>query len=131
MKSQPRSPLEVIEAELFLLLLIGLLADPVGLDGAGQLPERCADGQIAEVAFALAGGAVLADQPHLVAGKMLLAEITDPRRRAACHPTVRSRRTASGDRRLQGAQSDRHGHAAVAACAAPPRRTPAGQVNGP
>lgn len=51
----------MIEAELFLLLLIGLLADPVGLDGAGQLPERCADGQIAEVAFALAGGAVLAE----------------------------------------------------------------------
>ena len=43
-------------------------------------------GQIAEVVFALTGGAVLADQPYLFAGKMLLAEITDPLRRAVRHP---------------------------------------------
>ena len=85
-KSLPRSSLEVIEAELFLQLLMGLLADPAGFDGAGQLPERCVDGQIAEVVFAFASGAVLADQPYLFAGRMLLAEITDPLRRAVCHP---------------------------------------------
>jgi hypothetical protein len=51
-KSLPRSPLEVIEAELFLQLLMGLLAD----------------------------------QPDLFAGKMLLSEIADPLRRAICHP---------------------------------------------
>ena len=46
-KSLPRSPLEVIEAELFLQLLMGLLADPAGLNGAGQLLEQCVGGQIA------------------------------------------------------------------------------------
>src|SRR3990167_4377007 len=68
-KSLPRSPLEVIEAELFLQLLMGLLTDPAGLDCASQLPERCVGGQIAEVVFAFAGGAVLPDKPYLFAGK--------------------------------------------------------------
>jgi hypothetical protein len=70
-KSLPRSPLEVIEAELFLQLLMSLLADPAGLDGTGQLLERCVGGQIAEVVFAFASGAVLAGQPYLFAGKIM------------------------------------------------------------
>lgn len=51
-----RPPFEVVEAECFLQLLMGLPAAPAGLDGAGQLPERCVGGQIADVVFAFAGG---------------------------------------------------------------------------
>lgn len=69
MKSLPRSPLKVIEAKLFLELFMGLIADPAGLDGAGQLPERCVGGQIADVVLAFARGAVLTDQPYLFAGR--------------------------------------------------------------
>jgi hypothetical protein len=60
-KALPGSPLEVIKAKLFLELLMGLLADPAGFDGAGQILERRVGGQIAEVVFALSGGAVLTD----------------------------------------------------------------------
>lgn len=60
-KSLPRPPLEMIEAEFFLQLLMGLLADPPGFDGTGQLLEWGVDRQIAEVVFALTGGAVLSD----------------------------------------------------------------------
>lgn len=45
-KSLPRSPLEVIEAELVLQLLIGLLADPLGFDGTGHLLERVSAGRL-------------------------------------------------------------------------------------
>jgi hypothetical protein len=79
----------VIEANLFLQLLMGLLAYPPGLDGTGQLPERRVGGQIAKVVFALGSGAMLADQPDLFAGKRLLAEVTDALRRAVwvgCRP---------------------------------------------
>jgi hypothetical protein len=72
--------------QLFLELLVGLLADPTGFDGTVQLFERRVAGQIAEVVFALAGGAMLADQPDLFAGKMLLAKVTDALRRAVSHP---------------------------------------------
>lgn len=72
----------MIKAELFLELLMGLLADPTGFDGAGQLLERGIDRQVAEVVFALGGGTMLADQLYLLAGKMLLLKVTDALRRA-------------------------------------------------
>lgn len=57
----------MIKAEHFLELLVGPLADPSRIDGAGHLPERRVGGQIAKVVFVLATGAMLADQPYLVA----------------------------------------------------------------
>lgn len=86
-QSLPRSRLEVIEATLFLELPVSLLAPPAGLDGTGQLCEPHFRGKFAEVAFALIGGAALADQPYLFAGKILLS--TDPLRRAARHVSAK------------------------------------------
>ena len=40
MQPDPRSPLEVIEAEFLLELLMGLLADPSCLDRPGEVLER-------------------------------------------------------------------------------------------
>jgi hypothetical protein len=37
----PGSPLEVVETEFFLQLLMRLFADPTRLDGTGQLLEWC------------------------------------------------------------------------------------------
>ncbi len=76
----------MVEAELFLELLVGLLAYPPGFDGTGQLFERRVAGQIAEIVFTLAGGAMLTDQPDLFAGKMLLAKVTDTLRRPVSDP---------------------------------------------
>lgn len=79
----------MIEAELFLELLVGLLADPTGFDGTGQLFERRVAGQIAEVVFALAGGAMLADQSDIFAREMLLAKVMDALRRLVSDPHAR------------------------------------------
>jgi len=48
-KALPGSTLEVIEAELFFHLLVGLLADPSRLDGGRQRAQVGAGGQVAEV----------------------------------------------------------------------------------
>lgn len=74
--------LEVVKAQLFLEPLMGLLTDPTGLDDPGQFLERCVGRQVAGVVFALAGGTVLADQPDLLAGQMLLAKIANALRRS-------------------------------------------------
>ena len=50
----PGSPFEVVEAELFLELLMGLLADPPRFDGAGQLLDRRVSRHVGEVVLALA-----------------------------------------------------------------------------
>jgi hypothetical protein len=66
----PTATLEMVEPKLFLELLVRLLADPSRLDALRQLLERRVGGQVGEVVLALTAGAVLADQPHLVAGQM-------------------------------------------------------------
>src|SRR6516162_11462220 len=73
----PRSPLEVIEAEFFLELLMRLLADPARLDGPGELLRRRVGRKIGEIVFALTGRTVLADHPHLFTGQMLRAHVAD------------------------------------------------------
>ena len=52
-KALPGSALEVIEAEFFLHLLMGLLADPSRLDGGSQRAQVGAGGQVGEVVFFL------------------------------------------------------------------------------
>jgi hypothetical protein len=56
-KPMPGSSLEVIKPELFLELLMGLLANPARLDGAGERLDRRVGWQVREVVFALATGA--------------------------------------------------------------------------
>ena len=52
-KALPGATLEVIEAEFFLHLLMGLLADPSRLDGGRQRAQIGAGRQIGEVVFLL------------------------------------------------------------------------------
>src|SRR4051795_10529852 len=66
----PRAALEVVEAQLLLELLVRLLAHPARLDGRRQLLEGRVGREVREVALALAAGAVLAPQPHLLAGQV-------------------------------------------------------------
>ena len=50
----PGSPFEVIEAELFFHLLMGLLTNPARLDGGGERLKIGIRGKIGEIVFALA-----------------------------------------------------------------------------
>ena len=52
-KALPGSALEVIEAEFFFHLLMGLFADPSRLDGGGQRAQVGRGGQVGEVVFFL------------------------------------------------------------------------------
>src|SRR3954465_1255533 len=67
----PRAPLEVVEAELVLHLLVHLLANPASLDCCGQDLERRVSRPVRQVVFALTSGAVLAHQPGLSARQVL------------------------------------------------------------
>ena len=49
----PGSALEVIEAEFFFHLLMGLFADPPRLDGGGQGAQVGLGGQVGEIVFLL------------------------------------------------------------------------------
>ena len=86
MKALPGSSLEVVEAELFFQLLMGLLADPSRLDGGGQGAQVRLGGQVGEIVFLLSGRPVFADQPGLVPRKMLLTLVPDPLRRSVGDP---------------------------------------------
>lgn len=52
-KALPGSALEVVEAEFFLHLLVGLLTDPSRLDGGGQFAQVYACRQVGEIVFFL------------------------------------------------------------------------------
>ena len=52
-KAWPRPSFEVIEAEFFFQLLMGLLADPSRLDGGSQSAQAHLGGQVGEVVFLL------------------------------------------------------------------------------
>ena len=54
MEAMPGSPLEVVEAEFFLELLMGLFADPSRLDRGGKRLEGGVRRQVGKVVFALA-----------------------------------------------------------------------------
>src|SRR3954463_1738086 len=72
MQAPPRAALEVIEPEFFLELLVRLLTYPARLDQGGQLLQRRVWRQVGQVVLALPRGTVLAHQPHLIAGQMLM-----------------------------------------------------------
>src|SRR5687768_4752542 len=76
----------MVEAKLFLELLMGLLTDPARLDGARELLDWRVVGQVGEIIFALASGAVFADQPDLLPGQVLGAHRPDALRRSIRHP---------------------------------------------
>ena len=52
-KALPRPSLEVIEAEFFFQLLMGLLTDPSRLDGGSQGAQVHPGGQVGEIVFLL------------------------------------------------------------------------------
>ena len=76
-QAMPGSAFEVVEAEFFLELLVGLLADPSRLDRRGERLEVGVGRQIGKIVFALARGATLADQPGLLARHVLHALVMD------------------------------------------------------
>ena len=65
-KAVPRSSLEVIETEFFLQLLMGLFANPAGLDGGCQAAQVRFYRQVGEIVFLLSGDALFADEPSLI-----------------------------------------------------------------
>ena len=79
-KALPGSSLEVIETELFLQLLVSLLANPSRLDGGRQGAQVHLCRQVGEVVFLLSRHPVFADEPGLVSRKMLLTLVPDPLR---------------------------------------------------
>lgn len=76
-QSLPRPPFEVVEAEFFLELLMGLFADPARLDGPCEPFDRRVRRQVREIIFAFAGRAMFADDPDFLAGQMLRAHVMD------------------------------------------------------
>ena len=76
-QATPGSAFEVVEAEFFLKLLVGLLADPSRLDRGGERLEAGVGRQVGKIVFALARGAPLADEPGLLARHVLHALVMD------------------------------------------------------
>jgi hypothetical protein len=90
-QAAPGAAFEVIEAQLVLHLLVHLLADPAGAGGAGSISagagvrrhrrarlDRCGQDlerrvgrEVGQIVFLLAAGAMLADEPSLLAGQVL------------------------------------------------------------
>ena len=89
-QARPGATLEVVEAELFLELLMRLLADPACLDRSCDLFEQRVGGQVGEIIFAFAGRAMLADHPDLLAGQMLGAHVVDALGWTVCNPNTDS-----------------------------------------
>ena len=69
METAPRSPLEVVEAEFLLQLLMRLLAHPPRFDGGGQSAQVGLGGQVGEIVFPLARRPQLADKPGFLPGR--------------------------------------------------------------
>ena len=76
-EAAPGPALEVIEAEFFLEVLVGLRADPSRLDRGAERLEVGVGRQVAKIVFALARGATLADEPGLLARHVLHAVVMD------------------------------------------------------
>jgi hypothetical protein len=76
-QAAPGAALEVVEAVqrfitrcTLLELLVRLLADPARLDRGRQRLQRRLGGEVREIVLVLARGAMLADQPDLLARQM-------------------------------------------------------------
>src|SRR3954447_24267331 len=70
-QAAPAPTLEMVQPQLLLELLVHLLADPARLDQRRQDLERCVGRMVRQVVLALAGGAVLADEPGFCARQVL------------------------------------------------------------
>ena len=77
MKAMPGAAFEVIEAELFLELLVRLFAKPARLDRGGERLEIDICGQVGEIVFSFARAASLADEPGFLARHVLHAFVAD------------------------------------------------------
>ena len=77
MKTVPGAPLEVVESEFLLHLLVCLFAHPSGLDACRQRQDVGVGGQIGEIVFALVRRSPFADQPSLLARQVLLTLVED------------------------------------------------------
>lgn len=71
----------MVKAEFFLQLLVRLLTDPARLDRGHECAQRGAGGEVGEIELPLAARASLADEPHLLARHVLVAQVADPLRR--------------------------------------------------
>src|SRR5438445_2822639 len=85
-KALPGSALEVIETKFFFQLLVSLLANPSRLDGGRYGAQVSLRRQVGKIVFLLSRHPVLANQPSLVAGQMLLTLVPDPLRRSVGNP---------------------------------------------
>jgi hypothetical protein len=84
-KAFPGSAFEVVEAEFFLELLMGLFADPARLDRGGESFEISVERDLDQIVFSFAGSAPFADEPGLYAGQMLHAFLANPLWRSIGH----------------------------------------------
>src|SRR5262249_58333102 len=82
-KALPGSALEVVEAEFFFHLLVGLFANPSCLDDGSQSAQVRLGGGGGEIVFFLSLRAVFADEAGLFPPQMLLALVPYPLRRSA------------------------------------------------
>ena len=82
MKPLPGSPLEVIETEFLVHLLVRLFTHTARLDGWGEHGEVGIGRQVREIVLSLTRETMLANEPGLLTGQMLLALVPDPLRRA-------------------------------------------------
>ena len=89
-QAAPAPTLEVVQPQLLLELLVHLLAHPARLDQGGQGLERRVGRKVGQVVLALAGGAMLADEPRLLAGQVLPA-VRRPARRPRAPGARRTR----------------------------------------
>ena len=81
MKTLPGPPFEVVEAKFLFQLLMGLLADPSGLDCGSQVAQVHLGWQVGKIVFLFSRQALLTDEPSLITWKMLLTFIPYPLRR--------------------------------------------------
>ena len=82
MKTMPGPAFEVVEAKLLFQLLMGLLADPSRFDFGRQVAQIHLGWQVGKIVLFLSRQALLADEPSLVARKMLLTFVPYPLRRS-------------------------------------------------
>jgi len=109
----------VVEAELFLELLVGLLTNPPGLDRRGEHLDCDVGRQVRHIVFLLSSRPLLADEPNFIARHALHTVIEHPvfvairnadaaSREETCQPPFRAPAPAdllpfrSGQRRFSG-----------------------------
>src|SRR5882672_4106773 len=93
-KALPGPSLEVIKTEFFFQLLVSLLANPSRLDGGRQGAQVGLRRQVGQIIFLLSRHSVLADEPSLVPGQMLLTLVPDPLRWSVGDPHADSSKTS-------------------------------------